>query len=1053
MSRFLRQLFRVEPGEGLKITQFALLGLLLQTGLAFGMAGADTLFLVHAGPEKLPYIYLLTPVMMLIYIPAYSALLSRWGLDRVMDCTLGVLIAGGAALWFTFASTTGAEPLWLCYAAKLYTSLWYIGIYTLFWNFIDGYFDLVDAKRYFSLFAAGSATGAIVGGSFVGTITESFGVQTLFLAWAICAALAWPVGIWTRRSWRKLDADDRSGATAPPLAQAAAAVRQLVSSRYAVVLTTVLFLTLVTATLCEYQYMGIFAANVDEVTLASLLGRLTAMVNVFNLGFSLFLFNRMVARLGVRNVALIQPVAYTLVFTWLLLNGGFPAAVAGFFAFQGLMTVIEFNNVNLMFSGLPVKGRKQIRTLIEGLCEPLATATAGMFLLFGAQRLSPEQLSLCGVIVGLVYLTLVFVLRIDYVKGIATNLRQDWLDFSRPAEPLLRQSTPVDLDLAESRVRVADPAGSALALRVLWLSDQPRAVRALLAFLRQAPPSALPSVQPLLEEILRQAGSASAQEIQRWLDEDDVTPEAGLAGELGRYRLLPERHAERLRLDGRPAARGAAAVALWQGWRVCDSRHALDQIEELLAADDEPSVLAGLRSLGQLGETRYTYLLRDHLRSSSPAVRRTALVALRALASPASRILLPELLVALADGTDEERGLALDAFERIGDASALGVMLTAVGTFTPAERRRAEQLILMLGPRCVPTLIAVIQDPNQTVTAHSVTLRALGKLALPQLQLLSAPLVDLTARKAYHFLGAYQSLAAEPTSDAGRAVLGRIYRDFPTLTLEIVLETLTVAGRLPSYEAIMAALKGGQSKDRGYAIEAIEQACSRETFALLLPLIDGRSIAAQVEFGRSRGLVPTLTPSQVIERSLQADFPLEAAAASAALYALDPAAAAEPLLTRLRKPPNRLLRETIVTLLARRLGRSSRTDFLTPVEVIDLLMQSPDLAGCMFMHHEFLASRASARSNRAGTVLCRRGEPLPGLWFVLTGAVQGDTGTVWRTGHAAGAAALHGALAAPETLTVTEELHSFFLPTTAFQRCVELFPELGLTLLRSKLAG
>jgi hypothetical protein len=86
-------------------------------------------------------------------------------------------------------------------------------------------------------------------------------------------------------------------------------------------------------------------------------------------------------------------------------------------------------------------------------------------------------------------------------------------------------------------------------------------------------------------------------------------------------------------------------------------------------------------------------------------------------------------------------------------------------------------------------------------------------------------------------------------------------------------------------------------------------------------------------------------------------------------------------------------------------------------------------------------------------VLCRRGEPLPGLWFVLTGAVQGDTGTVWRTGNAAGAAALHGALAAPETLTVTEELHSFFLPTTAFQRCVELFPELGLTLLRSKLAG
>jgi HEAT repeat protein len=673
--------------------------------------------------------------------------------------------------------------------------------------------------------------------------------------------------------------------------------------------------------------------------------------------------------------------------------------------------------------------------------------------LIEAPRLSPEQLSLTGVVVALACLALVFVLRIDYVKAIASNLRHDWLDFSRPAAPLLRQATPGDLELAENRVRLADPVGAALALHVLWLSDQPRAVRALLAFLRHAPPAALPHVQPLLEEILRQAGSASAQEIQRWLDDDDVLPDAGLAGELGRHRLLPERLTERLRLATGPAARGATAVTLWQGWRVRDSRLALDQIEALLVAPDEPSVLAGLRSLGQLGEPRYAYLLRDHLRAPSPAVRRSALIALRALASPASRVLLPELLAALADGTGEERELALDAFERIGDASALGLMLTAVGTFTPAERRRAEQLILHLGPRCVPTLIAAGQDPNQTVTARSVTLRALGKLALPQLQLLATPLVDLTARKAYYFLGAYQSLAAAGASDSGRAVLCRIYRDFPNLTLEIVLETLTVAGRLPSFEAIMAALRGGQSKDRGYAIEAIEQACSRETFALLLPLIDGRSLAAQVEFGRARGLVPTLTPAEVVERSLQANFPLEAAAASAALFALDPAAAAEPLLARLRRPPNRLLRETIVTLLARRAGRSSRTDVLTPVEVIDLLMQSPDLAGCMFMHHEFLASHAVARTDRAGSVLCRRGEPLPGLWFVLAGAVRGDAGTAWRTGDAAGAAALHGTLLAPETLTVSETLQSLFLPTTAFQRCVELFPELGVILLRNKLAA
>ena len=55
-------------------------------------------------------------------------------------------------------------PLPLCYAAKLWAALWYVGLYTLYWNFVDSYFNLADAKRVFSLLAAGSALGAIIGG-------------------------------------------------------------------------------------------------------------------------------------------------------------------------------------------------------------------------------------------------------------------------------------------------------------------------------------------------------------------------------------------------------------------------------------------------------------------------------------------------------------------------------------------------------------------------------------------------------------------------------------------------------------------------------------------------------------------------------------------------------------------------------------------------------------------------------------------------------------------------------------------------------------------------
>ena len=63
MPRIAEKLFLLAPGEGYRIGRFAILGLLIQAGLAFGTSAADALFLVKAGADKLPHIYILTPGM------------------------------------------------------------------------------------------------------------------------------------------------------------------------------------------------------------------------------------------------------------------------------------------------------------------------------------------------------------------------------------------------------------------------------------------------------------------------------------------------------------------------------------------------------------------------------------------------------------------------------------------------------------------------------------------------------------------------------------------------------------------------------------------------------------------------------------------------------------------------------------------------------------------------------------------------------------------------------------------------------------------------------
>ncbi|HVW21581.1 MAG TPA: HEAT repeat domain-containing protein [Opitutaceae bacterium] len=1053
MSRTLRRFFHLEAGEGAKLLPFALLGLVLQAGLTLGTNGADSAFLVVAGAGRLPHIYLALPVIMLGYVPLYSAAMTRWGMGRVVNGTLAFLCAGGVALWWLLHGRGDAVPLPLCYAAKLWAALWYVGLYTLYWNFVDNYFNLADAKRVFSLLAAGSAVGAILGGSLAGPLAARGGVSILFLAWALAAILAWPLVRSIRRRWPELGASDEEQAAAAEEPKTGL-LRLLLHTRYALVLMLVLFFTVVAATVCEFQYLGILSNGRSEEALSALLGHLSAGVNVFNLLIGLLVFNRLVARIGVRNVALLQSSAYALVFSWLLLDGGQAAAIAGFFAYQGLMTSIDFNNANLLFAGLPAHRNQQLRTLIEGFAEPLAVAAAGGFLLLAAAGLSPEHISFAGVLIALLTLALVFLLRYDYLSAIGTNLRRGWLDLALPADPLLSAAAPADLERAEALAATAAPAEAALALRILWLNDPVRGGRALLAFLRRAPAGGLEAVRGLLDAAFSRPGAELPHEIQRWLAEPGTRPDPDLAGELGRHHLISARQTEALLKESAPEARGAAAVALWQSWRSADNREALRQIERLLSSTDSAAVVGGLRALGRLGEPRYAYRLRDFLRSPEAEVRRAALAALREMADPSTRVLLPELLHALPRVQGSDRLAALEAFERIGDSAELAALLEAADHFTPSERRQVERLTVRLGAGTVPILVRVAQSRRSPIAARSIALRALGKVASPQLRLLIEPIVRQMAERSYLFLSGYLALAregAEANAEVGHAVQLRIFREYPAVALALILESLTLAGALADYETLVVALRSGPSKDRGYAIEAIEQACSPGLFALLLPLLDGRPVEAQVDFAFGRQLIPRLGAAQVIDRTFETGAALACAAAAQSVFAAGGPGAPARLLARLSKYPHPLLAGTVATLLARHAGRGGSEP--TPVERVHAFMESPAFAGCSFAHHEFLAPRIRLVEAEPGTILASRGSRLSGAWLLRSGAVQGDAGEVLGPGSVVGAEALHAARRSTVDLLARDPIQALFLPAEAWHACLEVFPELSLSLLARKVAA
>lgn len=853
----------LEPGQAGKALAFAGLGFLLQAGLVLGTTTGDSMFLTRIGATGLPTAYILQTVVMLVHTAATLALVRRYGIDRVFFGALTVMVICGIAVWSAFARWDDALPVAVAYAVKLYADMWFFGLYTLFWSFLDSYFDLSDAKRLYALLAAGSAAGAMAGGAIVSLLASRIGAGEFFLLWAAFAFVSLPALAFVVRRFGRIDMnDDHLSPAANVFREAWSGIASLGTSRYAVVLTCGFFLVFVTATMCEYAYMRVFSEGRSESELAALFGRLTLIASIANMLIALFLFNPLVARFGVRNVVLLQPIAFAAVFLWFVGAAGMGAAVAGFLAYHVLMTSIDINNGNLLVFGLPASRRRELRSFIEGVCLPAAAATTGLFLLIVAPSLPIQQLASIGLAIAVLTLLFNVIVRRDYVAAIAANLRTGWLDLAVVSPH--REATAAPLD-------VASPAAIAAAL-------------------------------------------------------------AGVRGPARAHRI--------------------AAVATAAG------------------------------------------------------------------------------------------------------AAAVRPLLDMAGDFDAAERRLAEQLLVAMGPGVIPALVEAAESPSYTLRARSIALRALGRLDFDRLRALSGPLMHRTARRGFEFFARHEAFRG--ATDPGAIVLQRIARDYPMLTLEIVLEALTIAGRLPPYEAIAVALQGGASRERGFALEAVEQAAGRSLGRLLTPWFATWPTEKQLAYARDRGLISDLSEADALERAVASTFPLEAAAAGQALWMRG---APDRLRARLHDLPHPILIDTARILAARDAGTDDGTDDgmeATPIECVDALMRVPELAMFNFLHLEWLAPSLRTHAIAAGTVLARPGQAIDRAWVVTAGTLtvrDRDGERQLHPGSIAGLGALAGDRQSVEEIIAGEGLRAIEVFTHDVLECAEVFSELALELLRLRLAA
>lgn len=437
----------VLPGEGARALAVTALMLATSMGAAMGGAATEALFFARFDLALLPQMYVALGTVTIVFTLGVSALLARPDRARLYAA---IPLALGALLLVERVLVDSGLPwvypaIWI--AMNVVTTL--VGIIT--WGVASALCDTRQAKRLFPVFNAGRIAGSVLGGLLTGALVTVLHAENLILVWAASLVGAFVLVTVLFRGGPPAPVEtptDRGGILAE-MGRGLGVVRQSELLRLlsiALVLFSVLYFSLALP-----FTRAVRAAHSDTDTLAAFLGLFNGATTIAALLISLFVANRLYARVGVVNSLVAFTAIYLVGFVALALRPAFTTVVAFRFVQMTWLAGVADAAYQALLNPVPPERRDQTRAFMEGVPGQAGIALAGVLLLVGDRALEAWQLSLIGIASAAATLGLIWRTRRAYRVALADALRA-----GRP-QPFLVQADPLG-------VLAQDPAAVRAAL-------------------------------------------------------------------------------------------------------------------------------------------------------------------------------------------------------------------------------------------------------------------------------------------------------------------------------------------------------------------------------------------------------------------------------------------------------------------------------------------------------------------------------------------------------------------------------------------------------------
>ncbi|MCQ2914562.1 MAG: MFS transporter [Alphaproteobacteria bacterium] len=202
-------------------------------------------------------------------------------------------------------------------------------------------------------------------------------------------------------------------------------------------------------TLIDFSYASVLEKVFDNSEkIAAFYGSYTMIVNLAALFVQLFLGSYLIKKIGIRSGFLFLPISQIIGFAVLILIPGLYPIISMMFMQTLIGMSVQSNSCSVSFNIFALEIRGKIRTLLEGVINPLGGVLASLLLIFIKAKCSNEIIHIIVPATGLFFALIWFIatlhIKKSYMQEIDTTLKS--------SSPLDQKSAQEALDIEAKKI-------------------------------------------------------------------------------------------------------------------------------------------------------------------------------------------------------------------------------------------------------------------------------------------------------------------------------------------------------------------------------------------------------------------------------------------------------------------------------------------------------------------------------------------------------------------------------------------------------------------------